>query len=512
MIKFTVKMIFLMIFFLFFNTVFARIITPEQNTIKDALTDLYNFRFDRAENKLREYQSSYPSDIKGYYYETVINFYKAVISRDDGEYDKYLDKTDDVIEKCEDILSKDENNIEVLYYKGLAHTYRALLIINLNKSILKAASNGNDGYRILSEITKRKPDFYDAYMGLGMFKMAIGYVPEKFKWLLSIIGFKGSIKEGLEYLKTASEKGDYNKVEAKVYYALFSIKEREFDNSASKSLMKSLTEEYPESPAFKILYAGILQQNGYVNESISMCEQALLLNRNSMQKEIFKGLYGILANSYFLKNDFYRAIDYYEKHIQYVNTEDKYNNSLYNLGLCYELTGRREIALQKYNAVRSKFIEEYDGEVEKITYRYSRERITIPLNKLDSLLITGINLLESNSFNEALSVFDNILNLGLLDVYNTDDYKVKFYHDYGKIFYRLKNYTKAIEYLTLAVTFKPRKELWKIPHSYFELAKIYNVLGDNNKSKEMLEKIEEYNDFDFKMFLEMRIRNYIENK
>jgi len=169
--------------------------------IRSVLNDVYNVRFDQAETKIKTIQSKYPDDIKGYFYGSVIYFYKAISSRDDNMFEKYISLADIVIEKCETILDKDENNVEALYYKGQSHSYKSLLMLSLNKNLLSAASNGNTGYRILSDLVEKRPDFYDAYMGLGLYKIAIGFVPEKFQWLLSIIGFKGNINNGLEMLR-----------------------------------------------------------------------------------------------------------------------------------------------------------------------------------------------------------------------------------------------------------------------------------------------------------------------
>ncbi|MBK8551480.1 MAG: hypothetical protein IPL53_10645 [Ignavibacteria bacterium] len=166
---------------------------PDKEVL-NGLDDIYNLRFDVAESKFRQLQKSNPNDLKGYFYESLLLFYKALPSRDENIFNRYIELSDNVIEKAEDILDKNENDYDALYYKGLSHSYRSLLMLSLNKSLLEAASNGNDGYRILSSLIEEHPDYYDAYMGLGLYKIAIGFVPEKFQWLLSLIGFEGNIK------------------------------------------------------------------------------------------------------------------------------------------------------------------------------------------------------------------------------------------------------------------------------------------------------------------------------
>ncbi|MCY7363112.1 MAG: TTC39/IML2 family protein, partial [Ignavibacteria bacterium] len=186
-------------------------ISSIDSEVLEGLDDIYNLQFDNAESKFKKLQKSNPNDLRGFFYESLIYFYKALPTRDEESYNKYIELTETVIDKAEKLLEKNEIDYDAMYYKGLSHSYVSLLMLSLNKNLLKAASNGNDGYRILSTLTEKKPDYYDAYMGLGLYKIAIGFVPEKFQWLLSMIGFDGNINEGINYLKKSLTNGRYTK-------------------------------------------------------------------------------------------------------------------------------------------------------------------------------------------------------------------------------------------------------------------------------------------------------------
>ncbi len=476
--------------------------------IRSGLNDVYNLKFEDAETKFINIQKSNPDDIKGYFYQSLIYYYRALPTRDDKMFDKFMDLTDKILELCDNKLDKNETDIETLYFKGLTHSYRSLILLNLNKSLLKAASNGNDGYRILSEIIKKKPDYYDAYMGLGLYKIAIGFVPEKFQWLLSIIGFDGNIKNGIDLLKTSMEKGRFTRVESKVYYALSSITEKEDNNNVSVSIAQQLCIEYPESPIFRLVLAGMLQERGKMDESISEINKAIELNTHSLQNEIKKGAYALLGNAYFKKNDFANAVKSLEEHIKYVNSEDRYNISCYSLGTCYDMLGNRTKAIESYSKVRDKFIEERDGEAEKIFYRLCKERIQKPLRDIDSLIILGWNMRESGKVDESVTLFEKLLSTEYVNKFTTDDDKAVLFSNTAHSYLMKKDLTKAAEYFNKTVTLQPNVEIWHIPHSYFELGKIYYRKGDKAKASEYFDKIYDYSDYDFKNFLEMRLANF----
>lgn len=476
--------------------------------VKAGLTDIYNLKFEDANSKFKEMQRKYPTDAKGYFYESLTYYYAAVTSRDDKIFDKYLELTDNILEITDKALDKNENDIDALYYKGLTHSYRSLVMLNLNKSLLKAASNGNDGYRILSDIVKRKPDYYDAYMGLGLYKIAIGFVPEKFQWLLSIIGFDGNIRNGLDLLKTSMEKGRFTKTEAKVYYSISAITEKEDDNIISVNFAKQLIDEYPESPIFRVLYGGMLLERGRVDESIESTNKGLELNTHSLQPEVKKGAYALLGTAYFKKNDFVNAIKATEENLKYVNPEDRYNIGCYLLGTAYEMTGNRSKAIESYSKARDKFIEERDGESEKLFYRLCRERIKRPLRDIDSLIILGWNDRESGRAAESVALFQKLLSFEYSNKFANDDDKAVLYSNTAHSYLMNKDIPKAIEYFEKTITLNPQIELWHVPHSYFELGKIYYRKGDKAKAEQYFEKIYDYSDYDFKNFLEMRLANF----
>lgn len=478
------------------------------NEVLSGLDFIYNLRFDEAESLFQKMQKTNPKDIRGYFYESMIYFYKALPSRDEAYFEKYTDLADIVIQRSEDLLDKNENDYDAMYYKGLSHSYSSLLMLSLNKNLLKAASNGNDGYRVLTTLIEKKPDYYDAYMGLGLYKIAIGFVPDKFQWLLSLIGFKGNIKEGRSLLQKSMAFGKYTKTDSKVFLSLFSISEKEDEDKLSLKLSKELVLEFPESPVFKVFYSGILLQSGYTEESVLYSEQALEQNKYSMKTDVFKGANALLGTAYFRLNDYKKSISYLEEYMKNVNSEDRYNVYLFTLGVSYELTGDRQTALKKYKGVRDNFINERDGELEKFFYRYAQDKIKNPIKEFDKNLIIAMNLRESLKPAEAIAIYNELINEVQSSNSFSDDDKIKLYYDLATAYNYNKETDKAIENFKFCLKLNPKDEKWLVPYSYFELGKIYSRQNNKNKSEEMFEAVYDYDDFDFESFLDMRIANY----
>ena len=483
--------------------------TPD-DLIYSGLENMYYLRFDNAINDFRRAQTQYPDDIKGYFFESMIYFHSAIASREEKTVEQYMDKADEVIDKCEELLDENDNNIDVLFYKGQTYSYRSLLLIALNKSLLSAASDGNSGYRILSDVIEKKPDYYDAYMGLGLYKIAISFVPEKFQWLLSLIGFDGDLKEGKKLLIAAKNNGKFTKVESQVYLAIFSVREAEEDKGDTQRMLKELVDKYPASPLFRLFYANILQQTGNIDEAITEAMKSLENNTNSLQNEIKKGANFVLGISYFRKNDFANSIKHFEEHLKYVNYEDRYNISMFHTGIAYEMTGNRQKALEYYSRARKDFIDERDGEGDELFLKYSKKLINIPMNDFDKKLLTGMNLRYSDKPNEALDIFNTILVSDKINSVSDDD-KIRLFTEIGHAYVLDKKDDMAIDYFTRCTKLDGKEEKWLIPHAYFELGKIYTRKKNPKKAEEMFEKVYDYGDYEFRTFLEMRLNSYLEN-
>jgi tetratricopeptide (TPR) repeat protein len=501
---------FLLIFavFAFLEPAFSNI--PDSQ-IKLGLDMIYNLKFADAENHFNALEQSNPGDIRPQFYLSQIYFYKALPSRNESDYLKFLELSDRTIETGELLLDKNEKDYDAMYFLGLAHSYRSLLMLNLNKNLIGAAFSGKTGYGILEDLVKEKPDYYDAYMGLGLYKIAIGFVPGKYQWLLSVIGFNGNLKEGKQHLQTAYEKGKFTSVEARVYLAFFSIKEREESSFEAMKIMEGLVNEYPSSPVFKLFLASLYQQMNMMDESIKLTNAALEQNTNSLQNEMKKGAYSLLGTAYFRKNDFPNAVKYFEEHLRYIHPEDRYNVSYFLLGISYEMTGNKQEALLNYSKTRDKFVNERDGEGEKFFLRLAEQRKGKGLNKFDSLLIITLNKRECGMLDSAIGEYTILLDENYTGHKLSGDDRLKIYFELGNSYFLKKDYANAEKHYQLCIDTPEKNESWIKPHAMFELGKIYGKLGYNERAEDTFEQMKDINDFDFEVFLDMRYINYRNN-
>ncbi|OYT15803.1 MAG: hypothetical protein B7C24_11010 [Bacteroidetes bacterium 4572_77] len=82
-----------------------------------------------------------------------------------------------------------------------------------------AAGEINSAYHLLEDNRKLFPDFIHDNMGIGVLHAMIGVFPEQYQWALELLGFYGTIEQGIQEIKDQLEqKEDAYAAEALFYY------------------------------------------------------------------------------------------------------------------------------------------------------------------------------------------------------------------------------------------------------------------------------------------------------
>lgn len=114
-----------------------------------------------------------------------------------------------IIEYCETVNEKFEDaelsKEEKFYFAGvlgyLARTY------GIEGSWWGAFQTGQDAQSLMEEVLEEDPEYYDAYLMLGMFEYFADRMSGLTSFIASILGFSGDRDTGLEYINLAYEKG-----------------------------------------------------------------------------------------------------------------------------------------------------------------------------------------------------------------------------------------------------------------------------------------------------------------
>ena len=490
------------VFFVFITTgVFTQDFARVHELISAGIDAEYNMDFPAALLKFQEAKNIAPNDLRGPFFEQTIYYWKALLTRNKPDYETFMTLSDKLVEKCENIIDKNENDLDARLYLGWTYTIRAFAVGFMGENYLRAASEIKDGSENLKFVLEKNPDYHDAALGLGVYNYLTTFIPKKLQWLTSILGFSGNRDEGKRLLMQSSEKGTYTSNEAKFYLTLLLWREENYPQA--ENYINQLKTSYPESPAVWMLWGGLLSQQDKMSEAIEAYENSLEYNKGKGSEIIFRTAYGALSTAYFRMNIYDKSSEYGQKYISYLSKDENMNNRLYSIGVSLELTGNRNAALEYYRKARTDIKD--DNQWEKYWLRKLKEKEASPLSKTDSLLIVADNNRAVGKLTESLKDYNFIVSSGLL---TDDDVKCQVNHGFGQVYFKQKDYNKAIEQFKLNLSLNPPDEKWLVPEAYFQIGRCYLRLGNKKEADNYFDKALDIDyDYDFKESMDGKIKN-----
>jgi len=177
------------------------------------ISHTFNEEFDQAKKISQEQIKLNPNSPKYYYYLInikILEYYQKVAELDPEKRDegrKILNK--EIIDYCESIIDKfdDDNlNTENKFYYGTIYAYLGR-IYGIDGSWWSAFRSGLKSKNIMEDILKSDPQFYDAYLVLGMLNYYADRLSGITSFVAGILGFSGDREKGLYQLRTAYDKG-----------------------------------------------------------------------------------------------------------------------------------------------------------------------------------------------------------------------------------------------------------------------------------------------------------------
>lgn len=482
-------------------TSYSQDFSKVHNLIVQGIDNIYDMNFPAALSKFQEAKSTAPNDLRGPFFESTIYFWKSVLTKNKSDYETFMNLSDKFVENCENIVDKNQNDLDARLYLGWMYTIRAFALAFIDQSYLKGASEIKDGNNHLEYVIEKNPAYNDAALGLGVYNFITSFIPRKLQFLTSILGFEGDREKGKRYLEQASEKGTYTSSEAKFYLTILLWREEKYPEA--EGFANQLLSKYPQSPAVWMLWGGLLSQQDKMNEAITAYEKSLEYNKGKESEIIFRTAYGALGTAYFRMNIFDRSADFGKKYMSYLTKDDNMNNRLYSIGVSLELLGNRNEALEYYRKARTDFKE--DNQWEKYWLRKLKERESSPLSQTDSLLIVADNNRATGKLAESQKDYNTLVSTGQT---SGDDIKAQINQGLGSLYFKQKDYNKAIEQFKQNFNLNPANEKWLVPEAYYQVGRCYLRLGNKSEAQKYFDMALDVDyDYDFKDSMDGKIKN-----
>ena len=254
------------------------------------LSQIFNMDYDQAVETFSSLNTAYPQHPAPLLYMATAVWLRELYEGVDLNIDKfiapgYLDRPSDrempsqekqafldLVEEsqglAEAILKEEPKHKDARYFLGSCYGLSAAFALTIDRSRNRAFKEGRKAYKEHKRLLEVDPDYYDAYLSVGLYEYIVGNLPWYVKWLAALIGFHGSGKRGLEYLSLAAEKGSYVADEARALQMVLWMREKEFDKALERA--RSLHQEFPRSWHWYLNQAQILEKMGSTETAADM--------------------------------------------------------------------------------------------------------------------------------------------------------------------------------------------------------------------------------------------------
>jgi tetratricopeptide (TPR) repeat protein len=248
--------------------------------VKQGFTAIYNIDYNEADRVFARLQQDYPTHPAPPLYRATVVWLRELFERQDLDLDKFIAPTyfteptdrkmpsgdrksffalvDTSQRLSEKVLASDARNADARYFLGGAHGVAGAFAITIDHSYSDAFGQGKKAYKSHHDLVEERPDYYDAYMSVGLYEYIVGNLPWYIKWIAMIVGYRGSEERGFDYLKWAAEKGLYAADDARTLQMVLFVRENRLTEALENA--RFLHRRYPRNFLLHLNQAQILEK------------------------------------------------------------------------------------------------------------------------------------------------------------------------------------------------------------------------------------------------------------
>ncbi|MFM7429364.1 MAG: tetratricopeptide repeat protein [Flammeovirgaceae bacterium] len=331
-----------------------------------ALNDLYDFKFERAERQMRWFKQKYTWHPLPYFMMGLSEWWKIMPNTKETKYDdRFLAYMDSSILVAENLYKKHpEYKLEAAFFLAAAHGFKGRLYSDEErKNWRKAAVQGKIALNYLEDCRGKEYLSPELQFGDALYNYFSVWVPENYPSLKPILWFfrKGDKQLGLKQLREVSYNAFYTRTEAMVWYMRI-MNNYENDQPKAYQVAEYLFQTYPNNPYFHRYYARMLYARGMYPELEKQSKRILnLIDSAKFGYEATSGRYAafFLGQMYDFQRKWDEAKKYYELSAKYAVQIDAtesgyYLYSLIALGEINERQGNKAEAKRYFGMVKKK--------------------------------------------------------------------------------------------------------------------------------------------------------------
>lgn len=241
--------------------------------IREAYALIFELEFQQASALLDEVERNSPDNLLPVLLRDYITFFELFVTEDEDRYDALKGLRS---ERLDRMREGPTDSPWYLYSRAEIHLHWALLRMKF-EDYLPAAVDVNRAFRLLKKNEEEFPEFAPTYKSIGILRMAVGTIPDKYMWAVKFFSsLEGSIESGLADLEYAVAHGQATNmlplVEARYLYAQ-ALLHFANDPKGSWNYLREIGVDPSENELACFMTANIAMRTGHNDEAIGAMQQ-----------------------------------------------------------------------------------------------------------------------------------------------------------------------------------------------------------------------------------------------
>jgi tetratricopeptide (TPR) repeat protein len=458
-----------------------------------------NFQWEKSDEIFQKMAEQNADDFQGNFYLSRSRAWAYLSNKSKADYNEFFKYSDLALKNAEKKLDSDPDNETARFILGMAYNYRGV-VYGKAESYVNAIWAFQKSNSYLKDLVAKNGKFYDAYLGLGIINVALGDIPGAFKWALSVAGLSSDKNAGINYLKTAAHNGYYLKAEAQ-YYLSQVYADNLLNYKPAEDYLRGVTARYPNNILFQYSYAAVLMKERKLNEAETVLFKIVKTDPGKKFRQVVSYANFSLGDIFYRKNDFTKAIEYYNRFLKTNSFREYTGIASLRLGAAYEINGDRNSAVKFFErALRGN--QDYEEDVfAKRKGEVFRNRT---IAETEIKVIKGGNQVEAGNYNNAFSILKEALSQ-----IKTDKLKAEAYLYLSDAAFETGKYSEAADYAVKIKSLNLQEEQWIYPFACYYEARARFKSGDISAAKRLLKEADNRNSHDFEKKLKILINNLI---
>ena len=166
------------------------------------------------------------------------------------------------------ILNEKPGDRDARYFLGAAHGALAAFALTIDHDKRETFRHGRQAYPYHLGIVMEQPDYYDAYVTLGLYEYVVANLPLYLKWIAQIAGYKGTQERSFKYLRTAAARSRFVSVNARNLLVVLCLREKLYDEALQNA--QFLHNRYPRNFLLHLNVAHILTEMNRPDQAVDV--------------------------------------------------------------------------------------------------------------------------------------------------------------------------------------------------------------------------------------------------